>query len=125
MQLGSAKTVTLGKGEICCLKTTTTKIRVHANVPNIIGAMNPLGGATTTLGSLGVTTSLQAFNDSVVTLAPGTLAQTGTYLSTGSSLVNSGTGQTSDSTTLPAGAGVVINVNANKNITVAPVSVTP
>jgi hypothetical protein len=125
LQLGSAKTVTLGKGEICCLKTTATKIRVHANVPNIIGAMNPLGGATTTLGSLGVTTSLQAFNDSVVTLAPGTLAQTGTYLSTGASLINSGTGQTSDSTAIPAGAGVVINVNANKNITVAPVSVAP
>lgn len=125
MQLGSAKTVTFGRGEICYLKTTTTKIRAQAGVPNIIGAMNPLGGATATLGSLGVTTSLQAFNDSVVTLAPGTLSQTGTYLSTGSSLVNSGTGQTSDSTTIPAGAGVVINVNTSKNITLAPVSVTP
>lgn len=125
MQLGSAKTVTLGRGEICCLKTTATKIRVHANVPNIIGAMNPLGGSTTTLGALGVTASMQAFNDSIVTLAPGTLSQTGTYLSTGGSLVNSGTGQASDSTAIPAGAGVVINVNANKNITVAPVSVAP
>jgi hypothetical protein len=51
--------------------------------------------------------------------------QTGTYLSTGSFLVNSGTGQNSDSVPVAAGEGVVINVNASKNVTVAPVSSAP
>lgn len=125
MQVGAAKTVTFGKGEICYLKTTPTRVRVHANVPNILGALNPLGGTSTTLGSFGVTTSLQIFNDSVVTLAPGSLSQTGTYLSAGSNLINSGTGQVSDGAAVPAGAGVVINVNAVKNINTAPVSVAP
>ena len=125
MQLASPKTVVFGKGEICYLKTTPTRVRVHANVPNILGALNPLGGTSATLGSLGVTTSLQAFNDSVVTLAPGSLSQTGTFLSAGSNLINSGTGQVSDNNTVPAGAGVVINVNAAKNVNTAPVSVTP
>lgn len=125
IQMSTGKTITFGKGDICHLKTTPTKIRLTANVPNIVGAMNPLGGASTTLGSLGVTGSLQAFNDSVVTLSPGALMQTGTYLSTGSFLVNSGTGQNSDTVPVAAGAGVVINVNASKNVTVAPVSVAP
>lgn len=125
IQMSTGKTVTLGKGDICHLKTTPTKIRVTANVPNIIGAMNPLGGASTTLGSLGITSSLQAFNDSIVTLSPGALMQTGTYLSTGTFLVNSGTGQNSNSVPVAAGAGVVINVNTSKNVTVAPVSVAP
>jgi len=125
MQLGSPKAVIFGKGEICYLKTTPTRVRVHANVPNILGPLNPLGGMNATLGSFGVTTSLQAFNDSVVTLAPGSLSQTGTYLSAGSFLINSGTGQVSDNASVQAGAGVVINVNAAKNINTEPVSVAP
>ena len=125
IQMGTGKTITFGKGDICHLKTTPTKVRLTANVPNIVGAMNPLGGASTTLGSLGITSSLQAFNDSIVTLSPGALTQTGTYLSTGTFLVNSGTGQNSDSVPVAAGTGVVINVNASKNVTVAPVSVAP
>ncbi|MBK8091693.1 MAG: hypothetical protein IPK32_06835 [Verrucomicrobiaceae bacterium] len=125
IQVGTAKAVLFGKGEVCHLKTTPTRIRAHANVPNIIGAMNPLGGTNTTLGALGITTSLQPFNDSLVTLNPGSLTQTGTYLSTGSSLMNVGTAQNGDTVNVSAGTGVVINVNTAKNVQLAPVGVAP
>lgn len=125
VQLGSPLTVTFGMGEVCHLKTTPTKIRVSANAPNLIGSMNPLGGSTTTLGSMGIATSMEAFNDSLVTLTPGPLSQSATYLSTGTSLINSGTGGDGDAVTVGAGAGVVINVNTAKKVELAPVSVTP
>ncbi len=125
IHLTAPKTITFGKGDICHLKTTPTKVRVQPNVPNIIGALNPLGNGTSTLGALGVSSDMQAFNDSVVTLSPGPLMQTGTYLSSGTALINSGSGANANSVSIPAGAGVVINVNAGKNITTAPVSVTP
>jgi hypothetical protein len=123
IQATNALTVTMGKGEVCHVKTTPTKIKANASVPNLIGALNPLG-STTTLGALGITSSLQAYNDSVVVLAPGSLSQTGTYLSNGSNLIN-GLGQNASSTSLPSGASVVINVDAAKNMALSPVSVSP
>ncbi|MBX7207349.1 MAG: hypothetical protein K1X78_03465 [Verrucomicrobiaceae bacterium] len=119
----SPLTITVGSGEVAYVKSTATRIRANANVPNLMGALNPLG-TTTTLGSLGITSSMQAFNDSLVTLTPGTLAQGGTYLSNGANLIN-GLGQNSTSVTLPAGASVVINVNTAKNMVLAPVPVGP
>lgn len=123
IQATNALTLTLGKGEVCHVKTTPTKIKASASVPNFIGPLNPLG-STTTLSALGITSSLQAFNDSIVVLAPGSFAQTGTYLSTGSNLIN-GLGQNANSTTLPAGASVVINVDTAKNMALSPVTVSP
>jgi hypothetical protein len=125
VQLSSPLTVTFGTGEVCHLKTTPTKIRISANSPNIVGSMNPLGGSTTTLGSMGIATSMEAFNDSLVTLTPGPLSQSATYLSTGTSLINSGTGGDGDAVSVAAGTGVVINVNTAKKVELAPVSVTP
>jgi hypothetical protein len=125
IQMGTAKSVTLGKGEISYVKTTPTKIFATAHVPNLVGALNPLGSSTTTLSALGATSSLQVFSDSIVTLSAGSLAQTGTYLSTGGGLVNSGTGANGDSVSLGAGASVVINVNTAKNVNLAPVPVSP
>lgn len=119
----NALTITIGSGEACYVKTTTTRVKANPNVPNLIGALNPLGAAAT-LGSLGVVSSMQAFNDSVVTLTGGTLAQGGTYLSNGSNLIN-GLGQNATNVALPSGASVVINVNTAKNISVAPVPVGP
>lgn len=116
-------TITFGSGEAAYVKTTPTRIKANPNAPNLIGALNPLG-TSVTLGSLGVTSSMQAFNDSLVTLTPGTLAQGGTFLSNGSNLIN-GLGQNATNTALPAGASVVINVNAAKNMLVAPVTVGP
>ncbi len=125
VQLSSPLTVTFGTGEVCHLKTTPTLVRINANAPNIIGSMNPLGGSTTSLGSMGIATSLQPFNDSLVILNPGPLSQGGTFLSTGTSLINSGTGDDGDSVNVSAGAGVVSNVNTAKKVQIAPVSVTP
>ncbi len=123
IQVNTGLTITLGKGEVAYVKTTPTKIRANARVTNLVGALNPLG-TTTTLGSLGVTSSLQAFNDSVVTLNPGTLAQGGTFLSNGSNLIN-GLGQNANNTSLPAGTSIVINVDAAKTINLAPITVGP
>lgn len=123
IQSNAILTITLGKGEVCYVKSTPTKIRASGGVPNLVGALNPLG-TTTTLGALGITSSLQPFNDSIVTLNPGTLAQTGTFLSTGSGLIN-GSGQNANNTSLPAGTSIVINVDASKNINLAPVTVAP
>lgn len=125
IQVSSPLTLTLGKGEICFVKTTATKVAISPNVPNLVGALNPLGSSTTTLGSMGLINGLQIFNDSVVTLSAGSLAQTGTFLSTGSGLVDSGTGASADGNTVTAGASVVVNVNAQKNITLSPVTVSP
>lgn len=122
-QVNTALTITLGKGEVAYVKSTPTKIRASSGVPNLVGALNPLG-TTTTLGALGITSSLQVFNDSVVTLNPGTLAQTGTFLSNGSNLITGG-GQNADSTALPAGTSIVINVDAAKTISLSPVPVAP
>lgn len=123
IQVNAGLTITLGKGEVAYVKTTPTKIRANARVPNLVGALNPLG-TTTTLGALGVTSSLQAFNDSVVTLNPGTLTQGGTFLSNGSNLINGG-GQNANNTSLPAGTSIVINVDAAKTINLAPITVGP
>jgi len=123
IQASSPLTVTIGAGEACYVKTTPTRIKANPNAPNLIGALNPLG-TTTTLGSLGIVSTLQAFNDSLVTLTPGTLAQGGTYLSNGTNLID-GLGQNATATPLPAGASVVINVNTAKSVTLAPVTVGP
>lgn len=124
IQVGSAKTVTLGLGEVSFVKTTPTRVRAATGVPNLIGALNPLNSPTT-LAGLGVTSSLAAFNDSLVTLDPGTLAQTGTFLSDGTNLINSSNFANSNAVALPAGTSIVINVDASKNINLTPVSVTP
>ena len=123
LQLTNALTLTLGKGEVCHVKTTPTKIKANASVPNLIGALNPLG-TTTTLSALGITSSLQAYNDSIVVLDPGSLAQTGTYLSNGTNLIN-GLGQNANGTSLPSGASVVINVDTAKNMALTPVTASP
>jgi hypothetical protein len=123
IQAASSVTVTIGTGDACYVKTTPTRIKANPNAPNLIGALNPLG-TNTTLGALGIVGTMQAFNDSLVTLTPGTLAQGGTYLSNGSNLIN-GLGQNATTTPLPAGASVVINVNTGKNVTLAPVTVAP
>lgn len=123
IQASAPLTITIGSGEAAYVKSTATRIKANANVPNLMGALNPLG-TTTTLGALGITSSMQAFNDSLVTLTPATLAQSGTYLRSGTNLIN-GLGQNANGTSLPAGASVVINVNTPKNMVVAPVTVSP
>jgi hypothetical protein len=123
IQSNAIRTITLGRGEVCYVKSTPTQIKANGGVPNLLGALNPLE-TNTTLGALGITSSLQAFNDTIVTLNPGTLAQTGTFLSSGSFLIN-GNGQNANSTSLPAGTSFVINVDASKNINFAPVTVAP
>ncbi len=122
-QVSSAITITLGKGEVCHVKTTATKVKVNGNSVNLVGPLNPLGG-TTTLSGLGMTSSMGTFSDSIVTLAQGTLNPSGTYLSNGSNLIN-GFGQNANNTSLPAGASVVVNVGSTKNISLAPVTPSP
>jgi hypothetical protein len=124
IQVGVAKTLTLGLGEVCFVKTTPTKIRAANGVPNLIGALNPLSSSMT-LAGLGVTSDMAAFNDSIVTLDPGSLAQTGTFLSDGTNLINSTNFANSNNVALPAGTSIVINVDASKNINLPPVSVGP
>ena len=123
IQAKNALSVTLGKGEVAFVKTTPTQITAYPGVPNMIGPVTPLEG-TTTIGSLGLLASLAAFNDSIVVLTPGSLAQFGTFLSNGSGFINQA-GQTSTNVTVTTGAGVVVNVNAVKNITLTPVSPAP
>ena len=122
--MSAGKTITLGNGEVAYVKTTPTKIRAANGIPNLIGALNPLT-ATTTLGGLGVTSSLAPYNDSVGTLAPGTLAPAGTYLSDATDLRNASNFANSNSVALPGGSSVVISVDAAKNINLTPVSVAP
>ncbi|MCX6858423.1 MAG: hypothetical protein NTV80_26395 [Verrucomicrobia bacterium] len=123
IQANATLTLTLGKGDAAYVKGTPTRIRANSGVPNLIGALNPLG-TTTTLGALGITGSLQPFNDSIVTLNAGTLAQTGTFLSTGSNLIN-GSGQNANNTALPAGTSIVISVDTSKDINLAPITIAP
>jgi len=123
IQVGVAKTLTIGKGEVAYVKTTPTKIQASSGTPNLVGALNPLG-TSTTLGSLGITSSLQPFNDSVVMLNPGSLAQTGTFLTDGTNLLDANF-QNANNTALPAGTSVVINVDGSKTISLTPVTVSP
>ncbi len=123
IQVGVAKTLTIGKGEVAYVKTTPTKIQASSGTPNLVGALNPLG-TSTTLGSLGITSSLQPFNDSVVMLNPGSLAQSGTFLTDGTNLLDANF-QNANNTALPAGTSVVINVDGSKNISLTPVTVSP
>ena len=117
------RTLMFGHGEVCYVKTSPTKVAVAAGVPNIVGPINPIS-ANTTLGALGLTGTLQIFNDSVVILDPGALNQRGTYLFTGTSLID-GRGQNANNVVLPTGAGMVINVDTAKNINLNPVQVQP
>ena len=123
IQAGSAVTLVIGRGEACYVKATPTRVRLSAGVSNLVGALNPLG-STTTLGALGLTSGLQPFNDSLVVLNPGPLSQSGTYLSNGANLINSG-GQNANGTALPTGASVVVNVDTAKSMVLAPVQVAP
>jgi hypothetical protein len=123
IQVSQAKTLMIGHGTVCHVKASPTKVSVTPGVPNLVGPLNPLN-LSTTLGALGITGTLEVFNDSLTVLTPGTLLQSGTYLSIGSGLVNGG-GQPSDGVSLPTGASVVISVNAPKNITLNPVTVSP
>ena len=118
-----ARTVMFGHGTVCYVKTSPSKVAVAASVPNIVGPINPIS-ASTTLGALGLTGTLQIFNDSVVILDPGALTQRGTYLYTGTSLID-GRGQNANNVVLPTGAGMVINVDAAKNINLNAVQVQP
>jgi hypothetical protein len=118
-----ARTVMFGHGEVCYVKSTASKVAVSARVPNIVGPINPLSSSTT-LAALGLTGTLQIFNDSLVILDPGALNQRGTYLYTGTSLID-GRGQNANSVVLPTGAGVVINVDTAKNINLNAVQVQP
>ena len=123
IQSAAARTLVMGTGEVCHVKPSTTKVRVNSGVPNLVGPINPLG-LNTTLGALGITGSLAVFNDSIVTLNAGTLAQTGTYLRNGSNLITGG-GVVSNNVALPTGASVVVNANAAKNVTLSPVTIAP
>ena len=125
IQMVTGKTVMLGKGEVCYLKTTPTKIVVHPNVVNLIGQMNPLAGQTTTLNSLGLAGTMAAFQDAVIPLTAGSLSQGGTFVSTGSGLVNLSNGQRGSAVTVGAGAGVVLTTSMQKTVQLTPVSVTP
>lgn len=122
-QVATPHTLTLGKGEVAYVKSTPTQIMATAHVPNLVGALNPLS-ITTTLSSLGIVPSLQVFNDSVVTLNPGSLVQTGTFLSDGTNFIN-GLGNNSNAFPVAAGTSVVVNVDTSKNVTLTPVTVAP
>lgn len=123
VQVAAPLTLTLGKGEVAYVKSTATQIKANAKVPNLVGALNPLGGSST-LGTLGIVSTLEVFNDSVVTLNPGSLVQTGTFLSDGTNFVN-GLGANSNGVLLPTGSSVVVNVDSAKTVTLSPVNVAP
>ena len=123
LQVAALHTLTLGKGEVAYVKSTPTQITATAKVPNLVGALNPLS-STTTLGSLGIVSNLETFNDSIVTLNPGSLVQTGTFLSDGTNFIN-GLGANSNGVVIPSGASVVVNVDTSKTVTLTPVTVAP
>ena len=123
-QVAQAVDLTIGKGEVCHVKTGVTKVTATGSKVNLFGPLNPLG-STTTLGSLGITSAMEAFNDGLVILNTGTLAQSNTFLSTGSNLIDGGTGANANNVVLPVGASVVISVDTTKNIPLAPVTVSP
>ena len=119
-----AITLTIGKGEVAYVKSTPTRITVSSKAPNLIGALNPLG-STTTLGALGIASSLTTFNDSVITLNPSTLAKTGSFLTDGTTFYNLSTGAASNGFSLLTGSGVVVTMDVSKNVLLAPVTVAP
>ncbi len=123
IQVAAQLTLTLGKGEVAYVKSTPTRITANAKVPNLVGALNPLSGSAT-LGTLGIVSNLEVFNDSVVTLNPGSLVQTGTFLSDGTNFIN-GLGGNANGVLLPVGSSVVVNVDAAKTVTLNPVTVAP
>lgn len=122
-QVGAARQVVIGTGAVCQVRLTPARIHVGAAITNIVGPLTPLA-TSTTLGATGMASSLQAWNDSIVVLTPGSLAQSGAYLSTGSGLID-GQGQDASAKVLPAGAGVVISVDSAKNINLSAPSFTP
>jgi len=123
IQVGSALTLTLGKGTVSYVKATPTQINISAGAVNLVGALNPLS-STTTLGALGFAPNLDPLDDSVVLLNPGSLVQTGTYLTFNNNFIT-GQGGNANGVSLPAGSSVVVNVNTPKNVTLTPVTVGP
>lgn len=123
-QVSQPLTLTLGKGEVCHVKTGPTKVKANGGKTNLMGPITPLAG-TTTLGSLGIRTAMDEFNDSLIVLTPGSLGQSGVYLNDGSTLINGGTAANANNVSLPAGASIVLSVDASKNVPLTPVTVTP
>jgi hypothetical protein len=123
IQVGTAKTLLFGMGEICHVKTTPTRVIARPAMPNFLGPVNPTGSGFT-LGALGFTSVFDEYNDGVALLTPGTLAQSGGYLSNGTIMIN-GLGSDASAVPLMPAASFVVGMNAQKTLLLPATVVSP
>ncbi len=122
----AARVVTFGGGEVSYVKPTETRIPLYANVPNLVGLINPLvatqpsdpiynTSGVTLLGDFDFVASLTAGVQSVdVRPNTGSLASVGVFSSNGSNMEDVAT--LDDGTPLPVRNGSAIIVSSPSNI---------
>jgi hypothetical protein len=120
MQVGTAKTITLGAGEACHVKTGKTQVKLLPSIANLVGSLDPLNNDTT-LEGLGVRTGFTVGADTLVVLQPGTLARSHAFSNNGTNWINA---LRRNSNTYPvlSGAGVVVGVSSVKYLEIPPFS---
>jgi hypothetical protein len=124
IQVSAAKTIVLGNGEVCHVKTTPTRVKVIANNKiNFVGPLNPTA-SDYTLGTLTLASAMTPLDDSLVILKPGSLKQDGTYLSYQGNFIN-GVGNNANSTVVPAGSSFILNVSSAKTVSLPATTVSP
>jgi hypothetical protein len=123
IQVGAAKTLLFGTGEVCHVKTTPTRVIARPAMPNFLGPINPTSSGFS-LGALGLTSVFDEYNDGVALLTPGSLAQSGGYLSNGTIMID-GLGATANGVPLLPAASFVIGMNTQKTLLLPATVVSP
>ena len=98
------------------VKDGPTIVPLYAGAVNVVGTINPAVGGSQTLSNFNWISTFTAGLDSVnVYNDTGALQQLGSFISTGSSLINAGTGASGDTQAVPPSNSVVVSVSQSKN----------
>lgn len=98
-----------------CVKPGPTQIPLYAGANNLVGTINPMVSGTQTLSSFGFPASFTPYVDAVQVFEDtGALQAAGSYLSSGTSMINAGTGIDSDTLSINPSNSVIVNVGQPK-----------
>jgi uncharacterized protein (TIGR02597 family) len=109
---GSAETVPV-TGYV---KPGPTQVPLYAGAINLVGTVNPVISGTQTLSNFNFPSIFTAYSDSVKLFSDtGALQSPGSYLSSGTNMINAGTFVNSDSVTVNPSNAVIVSVGQSKN----------
>jgi len=112
ISVGSAKTIPV-TGYV---KPGPTQVPLYAGAINLVGTLNPVISGTQTLSNFDFPAILTPYSEAVkIFNDTGLLQSPGSYLSSGTNMINGGTFANSDSVPVNASNSVIVSVSQNKN----------